>query len=324
MRKIHTLDAVLWALLANPNQYVSGEKIAQELLITRSAVHKRVEKLRAQGYIIEGEERKGFLLKEPYPYHIIPEKIQSYLSLPNDIELLFIEKTNSTNTLAKEILKKKQKPFILCTRDQTSGRGRMDRSWKMSLDQDIAMSIVLPCHISQYLLFSIIRLASLAVWRTLNQYCSERCFIKWPNDVMTKDGKKICGILTESVLEDNEIRYIIVGIGVNINSTNLPDYAQSLRDLTNQEHDINKIYALLIDDFVDRWNKFPHNEESVFEEWERLLLWKGEKVSLLHGDTQYQGVFCEVLRDGSLILEINNEKRKFLSGDLSGIQLKKH
>ena len=322
-KHIHSIDQVLLALLNDKNQYVSGEKIAQHLSITRAAVHKKVEKLRLEGYQIEAESNKGFILKYPLPYKLIPEVIYSNISVPKCPEILFMKSTSSTNTIAKEILKERKEPFILLTRDQEIGRGRMNRSWQMSADKDIAMSFTVPCNIPYSLLFSIIRLVSVAVCQLLNKYSDNQCMIKWPNDVVTKDGKKICGILTESVLEDNEIKYIVIGVGININSDDLPDYGDSLKELIHKECDINQFYSELIESLVLLWKDFPDNIEWIAKEWDDLLAWKNEEVVLTHNDQEFKGVLTSTLQDGSLILEIDKEQKIFLSGDLSRIKLKK-
>ncbi|MDK2818737.1 MAG: biotin--[acetyl-CoA-carboxylase] ligase [Spirochaetota bacterium] len=322
-KNIYPIDQVLLALLTSKNQYVSGEKIAQSLLISRAAIHKKVEKLRLDTYNIEAESNKGFILKYPLPYKLIPEKIFQNISIPNCPTILFMKNTTSTNTIAKQIIKEQKEPFILLTRDQVMGRGRMNRPWQMSADKDIAMSFTIPCNISHSLLFSIIRLVSVVVCQLLNKYSDNKCMIKWPNDIITKDNKKICGILTESVLEDNEIKYIIIGIGININSSDLPDYADSLKELTGKECDINQFCSELIESLIILWEDFPSNEETIVKKWEQLFIWKNEEVLLIHNDQEYRGILQSVLLDGSLILEINKEQKTFLSGDLSKIKLNK-
>lgn len=322
-KHIYPIDQVLLVLLNNKNQYVSGEKIAQHLSITKAAVHKKVDKLRIEGYKIEAKSNKGFILKYPLPYNLIPEVIYSNISVSKCPEILFMKSTSSTNTVAKEIIKEHKESFILLTRDQMIGRGRMNRSWHMSADKDIAMSFTVPCNIPYSLLFSIIRLVSVVVCQLLNKYSNNQCMIKWPNDVITRDGKKICGILTESVLEDNEIKYIVIGVGININSDDLPDYANSLKELTYKECDINQFCSELIESLILLWEEFPNNEEWIAKEWEQLLIWNNEEVVLTHHDQEYKGILKSVLQDGSLILEINKEQKTFLSGDLSGIKLKK-
>lgn len=322
MKEIRPVDKVLLALLKS-DDYVSGEKLAKELLISRAAIHKRIEKLRSLGYHIGGESHKGFLLSSPYPYKIILEQIQQNLKTSHP-QLFFIPKVSSTNMKAKEIVSRYKDSFILLTREQIKGRGRMDRSWQMIPDKDIAMSFVVPCELSQQYLFSIIRLSAVAICRVLNKYSNNRCQIKWPNDIII-DGKKICGILTESILEDNAIKYIVIGIGVNINSEpSLElDTSVSLKELIHQESDINNIYADMITLLTELWQKFPKNEKDVVKEWRTHLAWLGEEVQLNYYDQVIQGIFDNVLDNGTLVLEINGKKQEFMIGDLTGIKFRK-
>ncbi len=313
----YQLDPVLTALLNNMHTYLSGEKLAKELSISRAAIHKRIEKLRADGYHIEAQ--RGFLLKEPLPYHIIAEQISTDSSLP----ILFVKETPSTNALAKEILKTHEESFVLMTRAQTAGRGRMTRTWQMTPDHDIAMSFVyLTEGYPLDLLFSVIRLASLSVYQVLTKYHPD-LHIKWPNDIITSDGKKVCGILTESILEDNQIRYLIIGIGININSTQLPEYADSMRDLVGECLPIAQIYSEIISTLSSLWEPFPLNKKFIEEEWEKHLAWKGQSVTLTYNDKEYQGIFKSVLEDGSLLLEIDSKKQRFLAGDLTQLKMRK-
>ena len=320
MNNIKTVDKVLLSLLES-NTFISGEQIAKELSISRSAIHKRVEKLRKEGYTIKAESNRGFLLQTPYPHHIILEQIHREIS-PNHYTLLLSPQTKSTNTLAKELVTQYKEPFILLTRDQVQGRGRMNRTWEMSPDKDIAMSFVVPCDLSPNHLFSVIQLVSLSILKVLNKYSDDSCQIKWPNDIIA-NNQKICGILTESILEDNLIKYMVIGIGINVNSDNTPDYAISLKELSQKEQNINKICGEIINHLIELWDKFPSNKDVINKEWEGYLAWKGEKVSLNFYDEIIEGVLKKVTDEGHLVLEIDNKEVPYMIGDLSKIRLRK-
>ncbi|MGL5955453.1 MAG: biotin--[acetyl-CoA-carboxylase] ligase [Brevinema sp.] len=312
------LDPILSLLLSAPH---SLQKISQELSSPLNTVYKHIKKLRTEGYVIDNDNDL-FILKEPFPFHIIPEQINYLLKDISHPEILFVDQTESTNTLAKEILHKHREPFILLTRNQPLGRGRMDRLWQMTADHDIAMSFTVPYSYKPQLLFSVTRLVALSIYRVLRKYYPHIA-IKWPNDIITKDNQKICGILTENILENNQIQYLIIGIGVNINSTNLPDYASSIRELSQQFIEINYIYSEIITELSSLWDYFPRNEKKISQEWEKSLAWLGEIVSLTWDNKIHQGILKLVLADGSLVLSIGNKDVVFFAGDLSKITLRK-
>ncbi|MGL4367994.1 MAG: biotin--[acetyl-CoA-carboxylase] ligase [Brevinemataceae bacterium] len=314
-------DGILLKLLENINQYYSGEKLAQEFGISRAAVHKKIQKLRQLGFIIEASSRNGFVCKNPFPNYLKSEIIYHYSKSLYPIYVL--ETCGSTNKVAYEMIGQNKSPFFLFARDQSLGKGRMGREWNMQKDKDIALSFAAPVNIIYDQLFSLIQLSSLAVYKTLVELSNMEFYIKWPNDIISVNDKKICGILTESVFEDKNISYIVIGIGININSIDLPDFATSLSSLGVEDIDINRVAALLIDNFVELWKKFPDNQDELFLEWESLLAWKGMNVALSSGDKRFEGLFSKVNKDGSLILNINGKEQIFNTGDLLQTQFRK-
>ncbi len=284
---------------------LSGETLARELGISRAAVHKRIEKLRSAGWHIDAG--KGYRLERPYPFDIIPEQIYNL----TQTEIVFVPSCPSTNTAAKNLLK--DKAFVLITRDQTAGRGRMKRAWQMTPDKDIAMSFVMPCDIAPSRLFSVIQSASVSVFKALSLY-TDRLSIKWPNDIINDKDLKVCGILTESVLEENIVKYLVIGIGINVNST--PEIGDSLKNMLNKDLDINQICA----DIIINLNDSLKNLDKADEFWRKHLAWTGEEVRLIQNEKEYKGLFIGTDADGAVILNINGHDTKFLTGDLASLR----
>ncbi|MGL5721734.1 MAG: biotin operon repressor, partial [Brevinema sp.] len=162
-------DPILSLLLSQ--NIVSGEDCAHALGISRAAVHKRVEKLRAAGWFIEASTNRGFQLQPPYPHALIPEKIASSISIP----LLFAENSASTNQAAKT-MNGLPSCCVLITRNQPQGKGRAGRTWDMQPDRDLAFSVIYQSTLPATKLFSIIRLAAIAVHSILKEYGVE-CLI---------------------------------------------------------------------------------------------------------------------------------------------------
>lgn len=298
------------------NHYISGELMAQELKISRAAIHKKISKLRELNYIIEGIPHKGFCIKKPYPFKILPEYIYTQLTNLKNIPLYFLEQTDSTNKQAFQMINIHKTSFFLLTREQIFGKGRMERVWYMQKDADIALSFVVKIQIPQQKLFSLIRMAALAVCQTLNTYCPNTFQIKWPNDIISKDNKKVCGILTEIIVEEGIITYAIIGIGINVNSVENHHNGNSLYEILNNKLDINHVIIELISNLLEYQQLFIKDENEIIKQWENLLAWRGEEVIFYHQQKEFQGIFESVNDDGSLNLIINKKTKNFYTGDI--------
>ena len=126
----------------------------------------------------------------------------------------------STNSVLKTMNIDELPPFfMLIAQQQTAGRGRGNNTWESEPDKNLLASILLKPQIAPYQQFNICRMVSLAVCKTLTDYCRiEHVKIKWPNDIYVCD-KKIAGILIEHQICGNTIKYSIIGIGLNVNQT---------------------------------------------------------------------------------------------------------
>ena len=159
---------------------------------------------------------------------------------------MYIKSTNSTNTLLKELLAKGEWPegerFIRAGY-QTAGRGQTGNSWESEEDKNLLCSILLPPDKNLYFL-------NIAVSVALLRVIGEDFTIKWPNDIYWND-KKLAGILLENAIVGSEVKYSIAGIGLNVNQTVFVSDAPnpvSLKQITGQEHDIDKLMERLMEE----------------------------------------------------------------------------
>lgn len=315
---IQSLNPLLLLLLQYP-QGVSQEFLMRQLGISNSVLAVNIKKLKEQNYNIQYANEK-FILIHPLPFALIPEKIKLNILQKDIPEILFINRCTSTNVIAKDFLSKFPS-FFLIAREQYQGKGRMNRTWEMQNDKDLALSFGYRTNISHSYFFSLIRVAALAVYKTLHAF-EIPCFVKWPNDIIDTEGRKMCGILAE-VINDNNTNSVIIGIGINVNSNFLPDYATSVYQILGKETDINKFAAHLIQTLNDFYIEFPRNESLVISEWQNHLAWLGEKVIFQTRDQNFLGIFKGCSKEGALLLEIDNEIQTFYVGDLYNIKLRK-
>ena len=161
---------------------------------------------------------------------------------------MFIERTNSTNTLMREMIAKGEWPEGECflrTDFQTAGRGQTGNRWESEEGKNLLCSILLP---PRQNLFELNVITGVAVHRMISKLGISELTIKWPNDIYWRD-KKVAGILIENAIIGNEVKYSIAGIGLNINQTEWLSQAPnpvSLKQIDGKERKIEEMMARLL------------------------------------------------------------------------------
>ncbi|MEC7985184.1 MAG: biotin--[acetyl-CoA-carboxylase] ligase [Myxococcota bacterium] len=189
----------------------------------------------------------------------------------------------STNLLAREFLS--EGPFVLVANEQTEGRGRMGRSWESEAGKNILCSFILrpPVRAQNAARCSLLWAAAIAAALDL--------FVKWPNDLVTKDGKKVGGILVELV---DDTPTLILGLGLNVSQTDFPGLPQATSlALEDRVYDraalLGKIYRTLVG--VDL--------EQNLDSWRGRALHMGQLVQV----NEKKGVFTGIREDGALLID---------------------
>ena len=209
-----TRQALLQALSAAEGAYISGQQLAQQLGVSRAAVHKAAAALTAQGYALEAASRRGYRLLGGDPF--CTEAVGPY---PAPVQLY--DTLESTNRAAKQLaLEGAAHGTLVLAGGQTAGRGRLGRSFASPADKGVYCSGVLrpplPAANAQPAAIG----AAVAVCRAGQMLCGLELAIKWVNDLYYR-GKKVCGILTEAGtdLESGQLEWLVVGIGLNLTAT---------------------------------------------------------------------------------------------------------
>ena len=206
---------------------VSGTKIAAEIGTTRSEVWRLVQQLRTLGVEIAGHPATGYRLKA-VPDLLLPEMLAPLLKGTIFSHIHHYYKIGSTNTQAMESAAAgAPEGSVFLAEEQTAGRGRGGHTWHSARSLGIHCSVILrpPLPPSEVLILSLA--AGLAVHDAVRQMDSRiEPDLKWPNDLLV-EGKKFCGILAEMNAEATRVRYIVVGIGINVNQRQFPDELQS-------------------------------------------------------------------------------------------------
>ncbi|MCX8032407.1 MAG: biotin--[acetyl-CoA-carboxylase] ligase [Thermoleophilia bacterium] len=203
--------------------WVSGEELGKIAGLSRAAVHKHIEKLRATGFAIVPAAGAGYRLTQPFGDLLVPEAVVYHL-LAEDLPPLglpyrYMPECLSTNLALKDLAESAVSGTTIAADCQTAGKGRMGRTWVSQPFKDLAFSVLLRPQMAPSDAPLLSLAAALAVAETLESLpgLGGRVGIKWPNDVLI-EGRKISGILLEAAVEMDRANWAIVGIGVNVNS----------------------------------------------------------------------------------------------------------
>ncbi len=281
---------------------VSGAVIASELGISRAYVSKVVKKLGKLGY--KFEVRKKYRLLEspdiPFPWELGRK------------DVILCDKVSSTQDVMKNFISSgkidREGTWVIAL-SQTAGRGRMGRRWESPPGNFYGSCLLTPSlPIKEIVKVSLV--GGLAVFRTIRHDFGCDVKIKWPNDVffIADERKKISGALAEAFGEPDNVNYIILGIGVNLNSSPL-DISISLRDILGKDISLIEFTSKFLDNFDSVWKDFRNGKWMTLKNEIENNMWKG-KVKVIFGDgerkREIEGVCSGVAVDGSLILQLSD------------------
>ena len=208
---------------------------------------------------------------------------------------------------------------VVIAEEQTAGRGRFSRTWVSPKGLNLLFSILLrpePASVPRISMAS-----SLAVAKAIQNFTGLVPTIKWPNDVQLQ-GRKTCGILSESSLEDIGVKYTIVGIGVNVNFDPrlVPEIADTATSIARELGSPVSRYGLLkaiLEEFEPLYLAVNRGE-SLREEWSVLLDTLGRHIRVRWGEQIHEGSAQEVDDDGNLILLLlDGSPLKINAGDVT-------
>lgn len=236
--------------------------------------------------------------------------------------MLRFDRVTSTNDLAREMAASGAvEGTIILAREQTAGRGRQGRSWSSPPGEGLYCSLVLRPNIKPAESPVITLAAAVAVAETLSIDFNLPVDIKWPNDVEAR-GRKICGILVESAIENAELQYAVMGIGVNISQREFPDElkqsATSLLIETGRAIAADDFLSPLLDRLEQWYRKAITRSEEVIARWEKLSTYaRGCRVSIESGDDIIGGVTQGLAASGALKIKMENgQLRQVVSGEV--------
>ena len=307
-------------LLKDCRGYLSGEDISRRLKISRAGIWKHMQELRHIGYDIEAMPHRGYRLVSP-PDRLLPREIKYGLGtkiLGRDI--IYHELTQSTMDDAfSSGAQGAEEGTVIIAESQSKGRGRMGRSWISPKGKGIYMSVILRPQFSPNDFAKLTLLAAVAVCEALRKVSDLDIGIKWPNDLLA-GGRKLAGILTELNAEVDQMKFVVVGLGVNINASKraLPGEATSLKIESGKSHSRVAVVQEILRS-LEYWYADIERQgfEHVLKRWRELALILGKRIIIKEHHQEIHGEAVDLADDGGLIIRTDSgETIKRLSGDV--------
>jgi BirA family biotin operon repressor/biotin-[acetyl-CoA-carboxylase] ligase len=315
-----TTDPLLEALRAAGDGHRSGAALARDLGLTRSAVHKRMEKLRGAGYVIEGTHRLG--------YRLVAGglggdgRAASASSTPSfrgwGAPLVRFAAVGSTQDEAKQrALAGAPEGLVVVADRQTSGRGRLGRAWS-SPQGGLWFSLILRPSLAPDAAPTV-ALAAALDWARVLRDSGVAAEVKWPNDVWV-GGRKVAGVLTEMSAEIGRVHWLVLGVGVNVNNappraTRVP--ATSLRRCTGRAWDLASLLDRWLAAFASTYAELQRHGFAVLREaFERHSLLNGRTVEAQGPDGSRRGRVLGVDEAGRLRVRTANGESRWSAGEV--------
>jgi BirA family transcriptional regulator, biotin operon repressor / biotin---[acetyl-CoA-carboxylase] ligase len=318
------LAGLLTLLAENATVVNSGGRIAKEIGVSRSTVWRWVQRLRELGVKVKGRPATGYFL-EQVPDILTPDMVRQRLkgSLFGK-RIYHFFKTDSTNRVALELGHAGEpEGAIVLAEEQTAGRGRAGRSWNSERAAGIYATLLLRPRLAPVQAPLLTMMAGLSAHSAVQAVTGLTVDLKWPNDLLIR-GKKAGGILTEMYAEPGQVRFVIVGIGLNVNQEKfageLASIATSLRIETGKPQSRMEVLVRLLREFEGDYNRFlREGVASVVARFEAVSSYaKGKRVRVTNGAESYAGTTAGLGPEGLLqVKRDDGEMVTVIAGDVA-------
>jgi BirA family biotin operon repressor/biotin-[acetyl-CoA-carboxylase] ligase len=317
---------ILRELLAAEPGWVSGGAIASKLGVSRVSVWNQMEKLRAQGFGFEALPARGYrLAKRPRMLHAGLVDAQLKVHRKGFTFEVLGEVDSTNDEAARQLAAGRAAPFAVFARRQTRGRGRFGRAWHSEANGNLYSSFAFRPRIAPERMQTFTLWMGVTLCELVSKFVPVQPGIKWPNDIVF-DGRKAGGMLTEARVDADQIRDLVFGLGLNVNSpahewpSDLAKRAVSLSELAGAPVDLNRFTAALIGRVLLAYERFADGEhvDSFVELWNRFDVLRGREVTLALGGRKRRGKVLGVDDVGSLVLRgENGQTRGYRAGEVT-------
>ena len=307
-------DELLAELERRRGEDVSGQALAERFCVSRSAVWKAVNALRASGFAIDSTPNRGYRLRAEDD-RLSAAGVRAALSEKYaNLRVRVYDTLDSTNREAQRLLAAGADcPMLLLSEEQTAGRGRRGRAFYSPAGEGLYMTLALRprAALSQAALLT--AAAAVAVAQAVEAVTGRECQIKWVNDVYL-DGRKLCGILTEASgsFEEDTLRSACVGVGVNVRTRDFPAaFADRACSLWPQPVSRNRLAAEIAARLLDFASDLAARR--FLDEYRRRSLVLGRTVAFMRGGEEGRALAVGIGRDGQLLVRLADGSEEALN-----------
>ncbi|MFH1459192.1 MAG: biotin--[acetyl-CoA-carboxylase] ligase [Candidatus Omnitrophota bacterium] len=316
-------EKILKYLKQNMHNFVSGQELSERLNVSRTAIWKHIKNLKNLDYQIIAQPHSGYQLLK-IPDKMLPEEISDNLKTKKIAKKIIAYKsTDSTNNIAYRLAEDGAlHGTIVVSEAQSKGKGRLGRSWVSPAGVGIYLSIILRPNISPLEAGKLTLMSSVSLVRALKQVLDINAQIKWPNDIYV-DNEKVCGILTEMSAEVDQVNFIILGIGLNVNTkaSDLPKGGTSLQlKLKDKKHidRVSLLKSILEAIEADYLKVLKYGFNFVVEQWKKSSRTLGHDVKIKTGKKVIYGKALDLDNNGALVIcDDTGSLQHILSGDVT-------
>ncbi|WP_125709381.1 biotin--[acetyl-CoA-carboxylase] ligase [Lacticaseibacillus porcinae] len=313
---MNTKQRVLTALLANGNEWHSGDSLASELGLSRESVWKAINALRKAGHEIIARKSQGYryvgcshLDEMVIAYHLqnaLPLTVENVVTSTQDVAKSWLAAQTTVTTAA----------FVADR--QTHGYGRRGRGFYSPAESGLYLSLVIPNPQADLTQVGLLTTGvATAVVAVLQDFFPNADFgLKWVNDVML-NHKKVAGILCEAVLalESATSAAFVIGVGLNLDTASFPDdLANVAGAISDQAIDRNALAAKLISAIVERASDYQ--TAAFLPEYRRLSTVVGHSVTVKLGEQQLTGKVVDIADNGGLELLTDQGVQTITAGEV--------
>lgn len=317
-------DQVLRLLRQHADAFLSGAELSACLGVSRTAVWKQIGVLRDAGYQIEAVPSRGYRLRQ-VPDRLLPAEVADGLHVRLiGRSLVYHAETDSTNSRAWQLGEEGAPAGTVVIADQqTAGKGRLGRRWCSPPGVNLYLSVLLRPDLEPRQAPQLTFMTSLAVARAVELCSGLRPTVKWPNDVLI-GGRKLAGLLNEMSAETEQIHFLVLGIGVNLNmqAAQFPDDlrypATSLAQELGAPVSRTDFCRTLLAELDRLYLEYERGGFDVLREgWLGYFDLRGRRVLVEGPQRTLLGEVTGIDHDGALLLLLDNGMlERVLAGDV--------
>jgi BirA family biotin operon repressor/biotin-[acetyl-CoA-carboxylase] ligase len=305
--------------------FVSGEVISARLGISRNAVHKHVKSLRKRGYQILGISRRGYKLEAEPVKLVVPVITEMTQGSMFGRSFRYYDEIESTNAEAKELARAgAPEGTVVIAECQSAGRGRLGRRWTSPAGKGLLFSVILRPTLPMSRAHMLTIVAAVAAACGIESQTDAAVRIKWPNDLFVGD-RKAGGILLEVAGEQDVVEWVIVGIGINVNTeyaelpVDLRRSAISLKMATGDPVDRSELLARVLLALETAYKQAQkHGFDRALSEFRQRDYLLKRSVSVQTREGSVIGEATGIDNQGALLVQLpHRHVRRFHSGDVT-------